>query len=85
MVSDKELEKLIKQKKKTRELTKEEKEENIMAWVTAFRRNFDLLNHDFLEIKNLVMIQDNIINIMADNDISTIVASRGLSKIICLG
>lgn len=85
MITDKELEKLIKQKKKTRELTKEEKEENIIEWCHFYRHNFDRFNHDFLEIKNLVMIQDNIINIMADNDISTIVASRGLSKIICLG
>ena len=44
MVDDKELEKIIRNKKADGELTKEQKEENIISWTTFYRRNLDCFN-----------------------------------------
>ena len=52
MINDEELESLLLEKKKQSkgELTKEEKEENIITWCTFERRNLDIFNEDYLEI-----------------------------------
>lgn len=80
MITDEELKKLIKDKRKNKEITPEQREENIIEWTTLYRRNFDLFNEDYLGIKNLCLMQKQMINTISDNDITTIVASRGLSK-----
>lgn len=80
MISDKELTKLLAEKKSAnKELTKEQKEENIIEWTTFYRRNFDAYNEDYLNIK-ISTFQKQRINTIADNDVATIVASRGSSK-----
>ena len=84
MVTDEELKTLVEKEKKNRPLTKEEKEENIIEWCTFFRRNLDIFNEDFLGIKGICVMQHQIINMVSDNDISTIVMSRGGSKSFCI-
>lgn len=85
MITDEQLESLIKKQKKEKGLTKEEKKENNIKWITFFRKNPDIFNEDFLEIKNMCTMQHQIINMVFDNDISTIVMSRGGSKSFCIG
>ena len=64
---------------KEKKLTKEQVEENIIHWCTAYRRNLDLFNEDYLGIK-VNLTQKIMINTMADNDIADIVCSRGGAK-----
>ena len=85
MVSDKELEKLVKESNEKRPLTKEEKEENIIHWCDFYRKNLDIFNEDYLGIKNLCVMQRQMINMISDSDVSATVASRGLSKSFCIG
>lgn len=84
MVNDEELKALVKENNKKKPLTKEQKEENIREWVTFFRANWDLFNEDYLGIKNLCVMQRQLINMISDNDVSATVASRGLSKSFCI-
>lgn len=57
----------------------------IKDWTTLFRRNLDIFNEDYLGIKNLCLFQKQFINTVSDNDISTAIASRGLSKSFNIG
>ena len=81
MVNDEELKALVKENNKKKPLTKEQKEENIREYTTFFRRNLDIFNEDYLEIKNLCIMQKQMINMIGDSDVSATVASRGLSKL----
>ena len=81
MINDEELEKIIKNKKKSneKELTKEQKEENIIEWCTFYRRNLDIFNEDYLGIKTS-FFQNQRINNWNINDINNTLASRGSAK-----
>ena len=81
MINDEELESLLLEKKKQSkgELTKEEKEENIITWCTFYRRNLDIFNEDYLEI-DISFFQKQRINNWNINDINNTLASRGSAK-----
>ena len=51
-LSEKELRKFVsaESKRKSKELSKEEKEKNIIENCTFYRRNLDIFNEDYLEI-----------------------------------
>lgn len=51
----------------------------IKDWVTLFRRNLDIFNQDFLEIK-MAEFQKVMINNISDNEVSANICSRGLGK-----
>ena len=53
--------------------------------LVTYRRNLDLFNEDYLGIKNLCVMQRQMINMISDSDVSATVASRGLSKSFCIG
>ena len=81
MINEEELKKIIKNKKKSneKELTKEQKEENIIEWCTFYRRNLDIFNEDYLGIKTS-FFQNQRINNWNINDINNTLASRGSAK-----
>lgn len=87
MISDKEIEKLIKNNKKSseKELTEEEKIQNTIEWTTMYRRNWDLFIRDYLMIDNLCEMQNQMMAIWADNDVSVTDASRGVGKSFDIG
>lgn len=77
----KEFKKIIAEKQK-QDLTQVEKEENVIEWVTFFRNNWAIFSEDFLGIP-LFQYQKNMITEMQENEISTIICSRGASKSFC--
>jgi uncharacterized membrane protein YgaE (UPF0421/DUF939 family) len=80
MITDKELEKLIKESKKTNgELTKEQKEDNIIEWTDFYRKNFNIFIEDYLKIKISFFQKQRIMN-WQRNDINMTLASRGSAK-----
>lgn len=85
MVKDEDIKTLVKENNKNKGLTKEQKEQNIIEWTTFYRRNLDIFNEDYLGIKNLCVMQRQMINTISDSDVSATVASRGLSKSFCIG
>lgn len=68
---------MIKERKNN--LSKEEKEQNLIDWLWFFRNNLDIFIVDYLGIK-LKPFQRDMILQMAEGDITDVVASRGLSK-----
>ena len=60
-------------------LTKEERYDNLLDNIARFRADLPYFNEEYLGIKN-ALFQKQIITTMADNDVSDIIASRGLSK-----
>ncbi len=83
---DKELISIIEEVNKNihRKLTEEEIEKNVIEWTTFFRRNLDIFNEDFLEIKTS-QFQKQRINSWDDNEIQTTIASRGSAKTFDVG
>ena len=83
---DKELIEVIKNVKKntSNRLTEEEIEENIIEWTTFYRRNLDIFNEDFLDIK-ISQFQKQRINSWDDNEVQTTIASRGSAKTFDVG
>lgn len=79
MVDDKEIEKIIRKNKLDGELTKEEKEKNIIEYATFYRRNLDIFNEDYLEI-DISFFQKQRINNWNINDINNTLASRASAK-----
>lgn len=65
-------------------LSEQEKEENVIEWVTFYRRNLDIFNNDFLEIPTH-LFQNNMILTMQDNDVTDDICSRGSSKSFTTG
>jgi len=80
MVKDEEIKTLVKESNKKKGLTKEQKEQNVIEWTTFYRRNLDIFNEDYLEIKGLCVMQRQMINNFSDNDVNATVCSRGLGK-----
>ena len=80
-LSDKALEKAVKYNMKItkKELSKEEKEANVIEWTTFYRRNLDIFNEDYLGIK-ISLFQKQRINSWCDNNVSNTIASRGSAK-----
>ena len=80
-LSDKALEKAVKYNMKItkKELSKEEKEANVIEWTTFYRRNLDVFNEDYLSIK-ISLFQKQRINSWSDNNVSNTIASRGSAK-----
>lgn len=79
MVNEKELEKLVLNKKSNGELTKEQKEENIIEYTTFYRRNLDIFNEDYLGIDISFFQKQRIAN-WNENDINNTLASRASGK-----
>lgn len=80
MITDKEIEKLIKESKNTNgELTKEQKEKNITEWCDFYRKNFNIFIEDYLKIKISFFQKQRIMN-WQRNDINMTLASRGSAK-----
>ena len=77
----KEFKRIIEEKKK-QNLTKEEKEANIIEWNTFFKQNIDIFCTDFLEIP-LFQYQKNMLIEIQESEIATLVCSRGSSKSFC--
>lgn len=84
MVDYKELEQFVIEEYSDNEEVTEKKEQlttdRIKDWCTVYRRNLDLFNRDYLDIKNLAPFQNIMINSIADNDICVDICSRGISK-----
>ena len=80
-LTEQEIQALI-QKRENTYLTPEQIEENIIEYVTFFRRNIDIFCEDFLEIP-LHQFQKNMLIEIQDSDIATLVCSRGSSKSFC--
>lgn len=80
-LSDKALEKAVKYNMKItkKELSKEEKEANVIEWTTFYRRNLDIFNEDYLGIK-ISLFQKQRINSWCDNNVSNTIASRGSAE-----
>lgn len=72
----------LRERRKT--LSKEEVEENIIEYVTYYRRNLDDFNRDILGLK-LKEFQNEMIREMNDNDITDIICSRGIGKTYTTG
>ena len=68
MIDNKELERLTLKKKREdkSKLSKEEIEQNVIEWCTFYRRNLDIFNEDYLEIK-ISQFQKQRINSWSDN------------------
>lgn len=81
MIKDEEIKTLVKENNKKKGLTKEQKEQNVIEWTTFYRRNLDIFNEDYLEIKGLCVMQRQMINNFSDNDVNATVCSRGLGKL----
>ncbi len=60
-------------------LTKEQKYDNLLDNIARFRADLPYFNEEYLGIHN-ALFQKQIITTMSDNDVSDIIASRGLSK-----
>lgn len=86
MIDNKELEKLtLKKKREDRQkLSKEDIEQNVIEWCTFYRRNLDIFNEDYLEIK-ISQFQKQRINSWADNEVQDTLASRGSAKSFDIG
>ena len=61
-------------------LTKEQKYDNLLDNIARFRADLPYFNEEYLGIKGNALFQKQIITTMADNDVTDIIASRGLSK-----
>lgn len=81
-ISDREIRAIIKNRET--ELSKEEKEENVIEWTTFFRRNLDIFNEDYLEIK-VSQFQKQRINSWSDNEVQDTLSSRGSAKTFDIG
>lgn len=80
MISNEELEQVIREKKSAEnELTNEQIEKNVIEWTDFFRKNLDIFNEDYLGIKSS-FFQKQRINTMADNEVSIVISSRGSAK-----
>ena len=80
MISNEELEQVIREKKSAEnELTNEQIEKNVIEWTDFFRKNLDIFNEDYLGIK-FSFFQKQRINTMADNEVSIVISSRGSAK-----
>lgn len=86
-MTDEELMSFVAKRKETesRQLSKEEIEENIIEWTTFYRRNLDIFNSDYLGITNLCLMQKQMINTFSDNDVAVAICSRGLGKSFDIG
>lgn len=86
MIDNTELEKLtLKKKREDRQkLSKEDIEQNVIEWCTFYRRNLDIFNEDYLEIK-ISQFQKQRINSWADNEVQDTLASRGSAKSFDIG
>lgn len=80
-LTEQEMQALINKRENTY-LTPEQIEENIIEYVTFFRRNIDIFCEDFLEIP-LHQFQKNMLIEIQESDIATLVCSRGSSKSFC--
>lgn len=80
-LTEQEIQTLI-QKRENTHLTPEQIEENVIEYVTFFRRNIDIFCEDFLEIP-LHQFQKNMLIEIQESDIATLVCSRGSSKSFC--
>ena len=60
-------------------LTKEQRYDNLLDNIARFRADLPYFNEEYLGIKN-ALFQKQIITTMADNDVTDVIASRGLSK-----
>ena len=49
--------------------------------LVTYRRNLDIFNEDYLEIKGLCVMQRQMINNFSDNDVNATVCSRELGKL----
>lgn len=80
-LSEKELRKFVsaESKRKNKELSKEEKEKNIIENCTFYRRNLDIFNEDYLEI-DISLFQKQRISSWEENDVSNTLASRSSAK-----
>ncbi len=81
-ISDRDIRAIVKNREE--ELSKEEKEENIIEWTTFFRRNLDIFNEDYLGIK-ISQFQKQRINSWSDNEVQDTLASRGSAKTFDIG
>src|SRR5574344_1589098 len=81
-ISDREIRAIIKNRET--ELSKEEKEENVIEWTTFFRKNLDIFNEDYLGIK-ISQFQKQRINSWSDNEVQDTLASRGSAKSFDIG
>ena len=86
MIDNKELERLTLKKKREdkSKLSKEEIEQNVIEWCTFYRRNLDIFNEDYLEIK-ISQFQKQRINSWSDNEVQDTLASRGSAKSFDIG
>ena len=86
MIDNTELQKLtLKKKREDRQkLSKEDIEQNVIEWCTFYRRNLDIFNEDYLEIK-ISQFQKQRINSWADNEVQDTLASRGSAKSFDIG
>ena len=73
-----EFQQLISERKK-QHLTSQQREENIIEWNQFYKNNIDIWANDFLEIP-LFQYQKNMLIEIQENDITTLICSRGSAK-----
>ena len=89
IINESDLVKLIKQRKqkeeeRPKELSDEEKEENVIHWVTFYRRNMNIFAERYLGI-HLYPFQHLMLYLMSVSQVFFAICSRGLSKSFMAG